>query len=75
MNTIDMKRSLKEALSPHLKNLRITKMKVSHKEFADLITDFKHRLMNNPGAYLKGIENQFDFKLVIESIIDEIAEN
>lgn len=75
MNTIEMKRLLREALSPHLKNLKITKAKVSHKEFADLIVDFKHRLMSNPDAYLKGIENTFDVELAIESTIDEIAEN
>lgn len=75
MNTIEMKRLLREALSPHLKNLKITKAKVSHKEFVDLIADFKHRLMANPREYLKGIENTFDVKLMIESIIDEIAEN
>lgn len=75
MNTIEMKRLLREALSPHLKNLRKIKVKVSHKEFVDLIADFKHRLMANPEEYLKGIENTFDVKLMIESIIDEIAEN
>jgi hypothetical protein len=75
MNTIDRKRSLREALSPHLENLKITKAKMSHKEFANLITDFKHRLMSNPGAYLKGVENSCDVNLAIESIIDEIAEN
>ncbi|MBS1554064.1 MAG: hypothetical protein JSU09_03990 [Bacteroidetes bacterium] len=75
MTTIEMKRSLREALSPHLKNLKITKAKVSHRQFADLITDFKHRLIANPEEYLKGIENTFDVKLMIESIIDEIAEN
>lgn len=41
MNTIELKRSLKVALSPHLKNLSVTKAKISDQEFADLVADFR----------------------------------
>jgi len=37
MNTIEMKRSLRVALSPHLKNLRVAKAKMSDREFAGLV--------------------------------------
>lgn len=75
MNTIELKIALKVALSAHLKNLSVTKAKISDQEFADLVADFRQRLLNNPDAYLAGVENSHHVKLVIESIIDEVAES
>jgi len=75
MNTIEIKRSLRVALSPHLKNLRVAKAKMSDREFADLVASFGQKLLSNPGAYLAGVGDSHHLKLTIESIIDEIVES
>lgn len=75
MNAIEMKRSLREALSPHLENLRMTKKRVSAQEFNYLITEFKRRIMEDPTVYLAGVENSRELELLIESVIDEVEES
>lgn len=75
MDTTEIKRSLKAALRPHLKILRVMKAKMSDREFAELVVDFEQKLLSNPRAYLAGVEDSLDVKLTIESIIDEVVEN
>lgn len=75
MYTVEMKRSLKVALRPHLKNLREMKAKMSNQEFAELVVDFEQKLLSNPRAYLEGVDDCLNVKLTIESIIDEFVEN
>ena len=72
---IKCREMLREALSPHLENLKRKKSEMSSDEFDDIAKETLDRILQDPKKYLTGIEEETHTKMTIESIFNELAES